>query len=599
MGLKLGGLNLADGKIRVGLGFAVCLLVAVAISFSQMSDSLSRAILDSQFTFLREHYPHPLSQDVVIVGIDEATYKSFKEPYALWHPHLGKFLQAMSRAKPSVLGLDVVLPERSYDFLVPGYDQSLTNGLLALKAQSPIVLGQNLDDSGNFRPVFAPFVKASGTDSLASVVICADMDGVARRADPNLCTVNAQGATLAEKMAGLLGKPQTQRGLIDFSVGNDFSYVSLHKVMEWIEQGDDEQLRRTFGGKPVLLGMTMQRGSRVSLPVKLAALEPENHHVSAVVWQAQVLRSMLANGLIKESSRQLVVMLTLFAALLWFTRLHWLKFVALIIFPVALLAYSTWLLGQTVCLETGGILLSGLFAFALRSLYELVLKARQNEQLRGIFGSYVSPETLRALMAGDVQSRLEGERKRVCILVADIRDFSPRCEDGSPQELVALLNEYFSEMALAIHQHDGTVGKFVGDSVIAYFGAPQALEFPEKNALEAAQEMLLRLRQVNARLKEKGIATIEIGIGLHIGDVLIGHVGSESRHEYTAMGEVVSMAAELEKLSGTLGYPVVCSKAVAEAVERAGGLDDLGERGMTGGNKLAVCGWYPPLLAAN
>lgn len=599
MGLKLGGLNLVDGKIRVWLGFAVCLLVAVAISFSRMSDSLSRAILDGQFSFLREHYPHPLSNDVVIVGIDEATYKSFKEPYALWHPHLGKFLQAMSRVKPGVLGMDVVLPERSYDFLIPRYDQNLTNGLLALQAQSPIVLGQNLGDSGNFQPVFAPFIKASGTDSPASVVVCADMDGVARRADPDLCTVNAQGATLTEKMAALLGKLQTQRGLIDFSVGNDFSYVPLHKVMEWAEHGDDEQLRRTFGGKPVLLGMTMQRGSRVNLPVKLAAWEPENYHVPAVVWHAQALRSLLANGLIKESSRHLVVMLTLFAALLWFTRLHWLKLVALLIFPVVLLAYSTWLLGQTVYLATGGILLSGLFAFALRSLYELILKARANEQLRGIFGSYVSPETLHALMAGVVQSRLEGERKRVCILVADIHDFSARCEVGSPQELVALLNEYFSEMAVAIHQHNGTVGRFVGGSVMAYFGVPQVLDCPEKNALEAAQEMLLRLRQVNARLKEQGIATIEIGIGMHIGDVLIGHVGSESRHEYTAMGDVVSMAAELEKLSGTLGYPVVCSKAVAEAVERAGGLDDLGERTLMGANKLAVCGWYPPLLAAN
>jgi hypothetical protein len=234
--------------------------------------------------------------------------------------------------------MDVVLPERSYDFLISHYDQSLTLGLLALKSQSPIVLGQNLDDNGNFRPVFAPFIAASGTDSLASVVVCTDSDGVARRADPNLCTVNAQGATLTEKMASLLGRPQTARGLIDFSVGNDFNYVPMHKVMEWAEQGDDEQLRRTFSGKPVLIGMTLQRGNRVTLPVTLAAWEPENRRLSNVVWHAQVLRSMLANGLIKEASPYLVVVLTLLAALLWFTRLHWLKFVALVIFPFVLLA---------------------------------------------------------------------------------------------------------------------------------------------------------------------------------------------------------------------------------------------------------------------
>ncbi len=599
MWLRSGELKSADDRVRIGLGFGVCLLVAIVLSFSQLSDNLSRKILDRQFAYLRAHYPHPISNDVVIVGIDEATFKAFKEPYALWHPHLGKFLQAMSRAKPSVFGMDVVLPERSYDFLIRQYDQNLTQGLLALRSQSPIVLGRNLDDNGNFRPVFAPFIEASGTDALASVVVCAEMDGVARRADPSQCTVNAQGATLTGKMASLLGRTQAARGLIDFTLGDDLNYVPFHKVMEWAEQGDDEQLRRTFSGKPVLLGMVLQRGNRVNLPVTLAAWEPENRHLSAVVWHAQVLRSMLTHGLIKESPPYLVVVLTMLAGLLWFARLHWLKFVALVVFPLALLAFSTWQLGQTVYLPAGGILLSGLFAFALRSIYELVLKVRENQQLRGIFGSYVSAETLRAMIAGDVQSRLEGERKRVCIMYADIHNFSARSEISPPQQLVALLNEYFSEMTVAIHQHNGTVGNLIGDAIMAYFGAPQALDCPEKNALEAAQEMLLRLRLVNAHLKEKGIAPIEIGIGLHIGEVVIGHVGSDSRQEYTAIGDVVSIAATLEELTKTLGYPVICSKAVAEAVEQAGDLNDLGLQKVKGEAVLPVCGWYPPLLAAS
>ena len=599
MWLRLGELKSADGKARIGLGFGVCLLVAIVLGFSQLSDNLSRKILDRQFAYLRAHYPHPISNDVVIVGIDEATFKAFKEPYALWHPHFGKFLKAMSRAKPGVLGMDVVLPERSYDFLINQYDQNFTQGLLALKSQSPIVLGQTLDENGNFRPVFAPLIEASGTDALASVVVCAEMDGVARRADPSQCTVNAQGATLTEKMAALLGRTQAARGLIDFTPGDDLSYVPFHKVMEWAEHGDDEQLRRTFSGKPVLLGMVLPFEDRVNLPVTLAAWEPENRHLSAVVWQAQALRSMLTHGLIKESPPYLVVALTMLAALLWFARLHWLKFVALVVFTLALLAFSTWQLGQTVYLPAGGILLSGLFAFALRSIHELVLKVRKNERLRTIFGSYVSAETLRAMMAGNVQSRLEGERKRVCILFAVIHNFGARSEGSPPQQLVALLNDYFSEMTLAIHQHNGTVGKFIGDTIIAYFGAPQALDCPEKNALEAAQEMLLRLRQVNTRLKEQGAAPIEIGIGLHIGEVVVGHVGSESRHEYTAMGDVVSIAATLEELTKTLGYPVICSKAVAEAVEQAGGLSDLGEQAVMGGVALPVFGWYPPLLAAN
>lgn len=591
--------GLAKEKTNIGIGFAICLLVSIALTFSQTGGVLSRILLDEQFSFLRTNFPKPLDNDVVIVGIDEATFKSFKEPYELWHPHFGKFLHAMSRAKPSVLGVDVAFPERSYDFLIRQYDQKLVDGLLALSSRSAIVLGQTLDENGNFRVVYPPLIEASGTGSLATVIVCPEKDGVSRRADPNQCTVNAQDATLNEAMAAHLGSKYPTRGLIDFSIGEDFNYVPFHKVLEWVESGEEEKLLRTFSGKPVILGFILPFEDRVNLPVALAAWEPETHHLSAVVWRAQALRSMLTNGMLKEFNPYLILALSLFATVFWFARLRWYKFVALFVFPVALLAYSTWLLGHTVYLPVGGILLSGLSAFGLRSLYELFLKAQENKQLRGIFGNYVSAETLRALIAGNVQSRLEGERKRVCILFADIHNFGARSEESPPQELVSVLNEYFSEMTVAIHQHEGTVGKFIGDAILAYFGAPQGLECPEKNALEAAQEMLLRVRHVNSRLKEKGIAPIEIGIGLHVGDVVIGHIGSEARHEYTAIGEVVSLAIKMEELTKTLGYPVVCSKEVADSVEISGGLTEMGEKIVKGDSVLQVCGWYPPLLVAN
>ena len=151
-------------------------------------------------------------------------------------------------------------------------------------------------------------------------------------------------------------------------------------------------------------------------------------------------------------------------------------------------------------------------------------------------------------------------------------------------------------MTVAIHQHQGTVDKFIGHGVIAFFGAPQALECPEKHALEAAQEMLLRLRLVNARLQEQGPSPIEMGIALHVGEVIIGQIGSESRHEYTVIGDAVSRTAKLEELTAVLKYPVVCSESVAKAVENSGGLSDCGEHSVKGG-LLHVYGWNPPLLA--
>jgi adenylate cyclase len=249
-------------------------------------------------------------------------------------------------------------------------------------------------------------------------------------------------------------------------------------------------------------------------------------------------------------------------------------------------------------LPVGEIFLSGMFAFLARLLYEGVLEVQKRQWLRGTFGSYVSQEVLHEIMAGNIHSGLEGTRARLCILFADIHGFSARSENRPPKEVVALLNDYFSEMTIAIHQHKGTVDKFIGDGIMAFFGAPQVLECPEKNALEAAQEMLQRLRLLNMNLQERGIAPVEIGIGLHVGEVITGNIGSKSRHEYTVIGDAVSLTAKLEELTKTVNYPVVCSAAVAQAVENSGGLIDCGERPVKDAT-LHVYGWNPPLLGAD
>lgn len=590
--------RLNDPKVRTSLGLGVCVLVALLMYLFEAGAQLSRVILDEQFALLHQHDVHRLKSDVVIVGIDEDATRALKEPFALWHPHLGKFLEAMAAAKPSVVGLDIALPERSYQFLIPQYDQSLLQGLQALKAKTPLVMAQVLDDSGAFRPVYAPFVSAAGADTLASVVVCQDDDGVVRRFDPNLCTVNARGSMLVEKMAAHLGKPNPGTGLVDFSAGEQFEYVPFLKVLEWQTQGDTEQLERTFGGKPVLLGVVSRFGVRVKVPVPLAAWDPYKLRVPGVLVQAQILRSMLSDGLIREVNDLVVGALTVLAALFWLGRIGWVKLAVLVAFPFLLLLFSTWQLGQGLYLPVGGILLSGVFAYLARLGYEGALQVQQRQWLRGIFGSYVSQEVLHEIMAGNIRSGLDGARIRLCILFADIHGFSARSENRPAQEVVGLLNDYFNEMTVAIHQHKGTVDKFIGDGVMAFFGAPQALEHPERHALEAAQEMLLRLRNVNARLQEQGGAPIELGIALHVGEVIVGQIGSEARHEYTIIGDAVGLTAKLEELTRALSYPVVCSASVAKAVENSGGLVDCGEHTVND-VQLRVYGWNPPLLVAN
>lgn len=589
--------QVTDHKTRMLLGLGVCLLFALALHFSGAGEKLSHKVLDRQFSLLQRYDAKPLQHDVAVVGIDAAALKTLQEPFELWHPHLGKFLQAMASANPAVLGLDIALPQRSYQFLIPGYDQPLLQGLQAVHARSPLVLAQISDDGGTFRPVYQPYLAVSGVEALASVVVCSDGDGIVRRFDPNLCTVNAQGSTLVEKMAAYLGNKNPGTGLVDFAAGKPLEYIPFLQVLEWQARGDTAQLVRTFGGKPVLLGVVAPFGERIYAPVVLVAGEPSNRFVPAVLMQAQILRSMLNHGLIKVLSPYALLCLTLLAALFWFGRVGWLKLVALVTLPLLLLSFSTWLLGRGWYLPVGGILFTALFAFFARLLYEGVLQIRQRNWLRGAFGKYVGHDGLQEIVAVDVLPGAEGRRVRLCILFASIHGFNERSENRPAREVVTLLNDYLSEMTVAIRQHRGMLDQFPGDGVLAFFGAPQALEYPEKNALETAQEMLLRLRQVNARLREQDIAPIKIGIAVHVGEVVIGHIGPTARGEYTIVGDAVKLTTQLAALSEPLNYPVLCSAAVAKSVESIGGLNDCGEQAING-NLLHVYGWIPPVLAA-
>jgi class 3 adenylate cyclase/CHASE2 domain-containing sensor protein len=573
-------------------GFALCLALGAMLSFFNVSETADHAMLGRQFKFFREHYPQPVPNDVVIVGIDEATYATFREPLALWHPYLGELFTALAQAKPALVGLDIVLPDRSYHFLIPHYDQPLLQGLMKLKSVSPILLGQTIDGDGKYRKIFPPYVSVAGSNSLASVMVCRDEDGVLRRFDENLCVENTPVKTMAGKMADIQGFGQKQKaGLIDYSVGNAFSYVPLIDILSWYEKGDIKKLEQTFSGRPVLLGVIMPYTDRIDFSVPLAAWEPTLTKLPGVLRHAQAYRSMQMHGLVQVTPKIVLVALALAAALFWFGGLGWNKYCLFAAFLIGMPVLSTLQLWQSHYLPVGGIVLSGLLAFIGRLGYEAFNQMRERRLLRGTFGNYVSPQILQEILSGNIKPGLNGENKRVCVMFADIRNFTTRSEKQTPEELIKLLNGYFTEMTAAIHNHDGTVDKFIGDGIMAFFGAPQSLECPEKNAFEASKEMLVRLAKYNQQLLEQKQEPIHIGIGLHVGNVIVGNIGSETRNEYTAIGDVVNTASRLEGITKSLGYPIICSATVVEVIADTSGLVDLGEQAIKGRSDIHAYGW--------
>jgi adenylate cyclase len=188
---------------------------------------------------------------------------------------------------------------------------------------------------------------------------------------------------------------------------------------------------------------------------------------------------------------------------------------------------------------------------------QMVDGLKERDKLRTTFGKYMTEAVVEHLMNGKVA--LGGESLTVTILFTDIRSFTTISEKMNAQALVGLLNEYFTEMVSIVMQHAGVVDKYIGDAIMAVFGAPVSRPEDAKNAVRAAVGMRKALAHLNERLAERGLAPLQTGIGLHTGEVVAGNIGSERRMEYTVIGDAVNLASRLESCTKELGVGVLIS----------------------------------------
>jgi adenylate cyclase len=158
---------------------------------------------------------------------------------------------------------------------------------------------------------------------------------------------------------------------------------------------------------------------------------------------------------------------------------------------------------------------------------------------------------------------LGGANQTITVLFADIRGFTALSEREKPEKVVGLLNRYFSAMSEIIFEHGGTLDKYIGDGLMAIFGAPTATPEDPLNAVKAAVAMQKRLLKLNEELKVDGFSPISVGMGLHTGEATIGYIGSDKRSEYTAIGDTVNLASRLE--SNAAGGQILISEATAAA----------------------------------
>jgi adenylate cyclase len=197
---------------------------------------------------------------------------------------------------------------------------------------------------------------------------------------------------------------------------------------------------------------------------------------------------------------------------------------------------------------------------------QMVNGLKERDRLKETFGRYVTRQVADHLMKGNMN--LGGELVPVTILFSDIRQFTSISERMEPRVLLDFLNEYFSGMVESVMHHDGVVDKFIGDAIMAVFGAPVPEPDDALRAVRAALEMLTRLRKINEDFKARGLPEIKAGIGLHCGQVVAGNIGHVDRMEYTVIGDAVNLASRLEGMTKELECDVVLSEDLYRQVEK-------------------------------
>ena len=232
----------------------------------------------------------------------------------------------------------------------------------------------------------------------------------------------------------------------------------------------------------------------------------------------------------------------------------------------ALVGLNFWLyLGHGLVLPLASSLVMAALAYALNMSYGYFVESRAKRELAQRFGTYVPPELVQEMLKDPDRYSMDAATRDMTVLFCDLKGFTTLSESMAPAQVQALLNTVFSRLTQVIRAHRGTIDKYMGDAVMAFWGAP--LEAPDhaRRAVDAALAMVQAVEALNAELAQQGLPAIGVGIGLSTGPMCVGDMGSDVRRSYTVVGDAVNLGARLEALSRVYGVDVLASEATRAA----------------------------------
>ena len=350
-----------------------------------------------------------------------------------------------------------------------------------------------------------------------------------------------------------------------YSIGGIFA--SLQKI----KQGELEDLLvnpEEFKDAIVFVGASAV-GAKDLKPTPLSSNAP------GVIFHVSLASNYLQNDFLTPPDRRITFLSIVLGAFLTPWMVFYSKrFFLRAVFPVLMLAlyvgFSFLAFKSNVIVDAVPFTFSTVMSSFLSFGYVTFIEAAEKRRVSHLFSQYVSKDVLNEVLHNykEYQKVSAGQKVELTVLFSDIRGFTTMSETTPPEKIVEMLNIHFSVMAGIILKHNGTIDKYIGDAIMAFWGAPVRTDNHAEQAVLAAQEMASAVKEVNDKLREKGFEPeVKIGIGVNTGIATIGEIGSEQKKNYTIVGDTVNLASRLESITKEYKTPLVFSEFTYEKIK--------------------------------
>lgn len=522
--------------------------------------------------------PPTLEQtDILLVSIDDASFAELQHPWPWprnWH---GALINRLNNAGAKVIAFDMVLDTPS------GFGEADDQRLVEAIAQSvPVVMGayqqhQNLAEGYQVTSIEPHYVFQDAGVFSADVAVKSDIDGVLRRFPQSeypfwseiyyhLSGQDAELASVADNTVHFIGGAGT------------FPRVSYYRAID-----PDLMPDEVFADKVVIVGLDLLAPGEVGVSSFDRYQTPhfafDGMPMAGFEYHANLLenyRQQLSFAPVKNAMLQTLIIFLALMSAWWFSKWKPITSSAILLAWFAVITGLVWLLlTRNMFTPLLSLLMVPLFSYLAQGGYAYYREYKDKLFITNAFSHYVSPRVLDELIEDPNALSLGGKRKAVTIMFTDLAGFTTLAEQLEAEKVAQILQEHLTMISQIVVDHNGTLDKYIGDAMMAFWGAPLPDANQADNAIQAAIKMQIATQGMSDDLVSKGLPPIAVRIGVHRGEAIVGNMGSNQLFDYTCIGDSVNLSARLESINKYYGTSIMASGDVVASLTDSSALAQI------------------------